>query len=105
MKVVRYRSLYILCVLCSHHEGKRVMYRITEYKPLLDSSNMMETDWMKIASDLFVSTIAYHNYTYKLWFNIGEEILKGLNKKKNFNQCNHAVNQYSTSSLFNGDCL
>ncbi|XP_022330741.2 L-asparaginase-like [Crassostrea virginica] len=36
-----------------HHEGKRVMYRITEYKPLLDSSNMMETDWMKIASDLF----------------------------------------------------
>ena len=54
------------------------MYRITEYKPLLDSSNMMETDWMKIASDLFVSTIAYHNYTYKLWFNVGEEILSGL---------------------------
>ena len=78
MKVVRYRSLYILCVLCSHHEGKRVMYRITEYKPLLDSSNMMETDWMKIAFDLFVSTIAYHNYTYKLLFNVGEEILSGL---------------------------
>ena len=57
------------------------MYRITEYKPLLDSSNMMETDWMKIASDLFVSTIANHNYTYKLWFNVGEEILRGLNKK------------------------
>lgn len=28
-----------------------------EYKPLLDSSNMMETDWGKIASDLFVRII------------------------------------------------
>nr|XP_034325226.1 L-asparaginase [Crassostrea gigas] len=36
-----------------HQKGKRVMYRIMEYKPLLDSSNMMETDWGKIASDLF----------------------------------------------------
>ena len=31
------------------------MYRIMEYKPLLDSSNMMMTDWGKIASDLYVS--------------------------------------------------
>lgn len=36
-----------------HQKGKRIMYRIMEYKPLLDSSNMMETDWGKIASDLF----------------------------------------------------
>lgn len=42
---------------CSHQKGKRVMYRVMEYKPLLDSSNMMETDWGKIASDLFVSLL------------------------------------------------
>ncbi|XP_022330735.1 L-asparaginase-like isoform X2 [Crassostrea virginica] len=37
----------------SHQKGRRVMYRIMEYKPLLDSSNMMMTDWGKIASDLY----------------------------------------------------
>uniref|UniRef100_A0A8W8I7Y9 asparaginase n=1 Tax=Magallana gigas TaxID=29159 RepID=A0A8W8I7Y9_MAGGI len=36
-----------------HQNGRRVMYKIMEYKPLLDSSNMMENDWGKIASDLF----------------------------------------------------
>lgn len=31
------------------------MYKIMEYKLLLDLSNMMENDWGKIVFDLFVS--------------------------------------------------
>ncbi|XP_052699025.1 L-asparaginase-like isoform X2 [Crassostrea angulata] len=40
-------------VRSSHQKGRRVMYKIMEYKPLLDSSNMMMTDWGHIATDLF----------------------------------------------------
>nr|XP_034325228.1 L-asparaginase isoform X1 [Crassostrea gigas] len=36
-----------------HQKGRRVMYRILEYKPLLNSSDIMMTDWGKIASELF----------------------------------------------------
>ncbi|XP_033733849.1 L-asparaginase-like [Pecten maximus] len=32
--------------------GKRVVYRIKEYSPLLDSSNMSMDDWSKIANDI-----------------------------------------------------
>ncbi|XP_061173483.1 L-asparaginase-like isoform X2 [Saccostrea echinata] len=39
-------------LIMPHQRGRRVMYRILEYKPLLDSSNMMMTDWGKIASDI-----------------------------------------------------
>jgi lysophospholipase len=32
--------------------GKRILYSILEYTPLLDSSNMTMSDWVKIASDV-----------------------------------------------------
>lgn len=40
-----------------HVEGehRRILYTITEYEPLLDSSNMTFQDWMKIAQDIKVS--------------------------------------------------
>lgn len=39
-----------------HVEGerRRIIYTITEYEPLLDSSNMTFTDWVKIAEDIQV---------------------------------------------------
>ncbi|XP_070508954.1 L-asparaginase isoform X1 [Chironomus tepperi] len=33
-------------------EHRRIVYTVTEYEPLLDSSNMSFTDWMKIAQDI-----------------------------------------------------
>lgn len=33
-------------------ENRRVIYSITEYDPLLDSSNMSITDWIRIAEDI-----------------------------------------------------
>lgn len=36
-------------------ESRRVVYTITEYDPLLDSSNMTITDWIHIAEDIKVS--------------------------------------------------
>lgn len=36
-------------------EHRRIIYTITEYEPLLDSSNMTFTDWEKIAQDIKVS--------------------------------------------------
>jgi len=40
-----------------HVEGepRRIIYTITEYEPLLDSSNMTFHDWVKIAQDIKVS--------------------------------------------------
>lgn len=35
-------------------ELRRIIYTITEYDPLLDSSNMTFSDWMKIAQDIQV---------------------------------------------------
>lgn len=35
-------------------ENRRVVYTITEYDPLLDSSNMTITDWVRIADDIKV---------------------------------------------------
>lgn len=39
-----------------HVEGehRRIIYTITEYEPLLDSSNMTFQDWVKIAEDIKV---------------------------------------------------
>lgn len=34
---------------------QRVVYSITEYEPLLDSSNMTMADWSHIAEDIYVS--------------------------------------------------
>lgn len=36
-------------------ETRRVVYTITEYDPLLDSSNMGINDWKRIAEDIKVS--------------------------------------------------
>ena len=36
-------------------EGKRVIYFVYEYEPLLDSSNMTMTDYARIACDIQVS--------------------------------------------------
>lgn len=38
-------------------EQNRVLYQITEYNPLLDSSNMTMHDWARIARDIHVSSI------------------------------------------------
>jgi 60kDa lysophospholipase len=35
-------------------EHRRIIYTITEYEPLLDSSNMTFQDWVKIAQDIKV---------------------------------------------------
>lgn len=35
-------------------EHRRIIYTITEYEPLLDSSNMTFHDWVKIAQDIQV---------------------------------------------------
>lgn len=35
-------------------ELRRIIYTITEYEPLLDSSNMTFSDWVKIAQDIQV---------------------------------------------------
>lgn len=37
-------------------EQRRVIYQITEYTPLLDSSNMSISDWIRIAKDIYVSS-------------------------------------------------
>lgn len=36
-------------------EHRRIVYTISEYEPLLDSSNMAFKDWVKIAQDIKVS--------------------------------------------------
>lgn len=36
-------------------ESRRVIYQVTEYSPLLDSSNMTMDDWARIAKDIYVS--------------------------------------------------
>ncbi|TPX67877.1 hypothetical protein SpCBS45565_g03482 [Spizellomyces sp. 'palustris'] len=39
--------------------GKRIRYSILEYDPLLDSSNMTMTDWVKIATDIEVNYMLF----------------------------------------------
>lgn len=36
-------------------EQRRIVYTITEYEPLLDSTNMTFQDWAKIAEDIQVT--------------------------------------------------
>lgn len=45
-------DLSTVCVLPLSKENLRVVYRIKEYNPLLDSSNMTPADWEKIAKDI-----------------------------------------------------
>lgn len=44
-----------------HVEGehRRIIYTISEYDPLLDSSNMTFQDWVKIAQDIKVKVISF----------------------------------------------
>lgn len=46
-------------------EPRRIIYTVTEYEPLLDSSNMTFVDWTKIAQDikveLFSNLLSYHD--------------------------------------------
>ncbi|KAI9098203.1 asparaginase-domain-containing protein [Phlyctochytrium arcticum] len=39
--------------------GKRIRYSILEYDPLMDSSNMTMTDWVKIATDIEVNYMLF----------------------------------------------
>ena len=43
------------------------MYSIIEYEPLLDSSNMNMTDWVRIATDIHVLT--------NFWYMVGGYLL------------------------------
>lgn len=36
------------------NQNRRIIYRIHEYQPLLDSSNMTVDDWIRIAKDIEV---------------------------------------------------
>ena len=38
-------------------ENRRIVYTISEYEPLLDSSNMTFSDWVRIAEDIRVRMI------------------------------------------------
>lgn len=38
-------------------ELRRIVYTISEYEPLLDSSNMAFKDWVKIAQDVKVDNV------------------------------------------------
>lgn len=41
------------------NEPRRVIYTISEYDPLLDSSNMTINDWVRIAEDIRVRIIFF----------------------------------------------
>lgn len=40
-------------------ENRRVIYTVTEYDPLLDSSNMTNMEWVRIAEDIQVKYTIY----------------------------------------------
>jgi 60kDa lysophospholipase len=43
-------------------ENRRIVYTITEYEPLLDSSNMSINDWVRIAEDIQQSYEFYDGF-------------------------------------------
>lgn len=47
-------------------ESNRVIYEISEYTPLLDSSNMTMSDWARIANDIHVSMTRREGMTQQL---------------------------------------
>jgi lysophospholipase len=49
---VHHRFLYPWLVTPKSVYDKRIFYRILEYAPLLDSSNMTMEDWVKLATDI-----------------------------------------------------
>lgn len=44
-----------MCVVSNVDGMERIVYTVTEYDPILDSSNMTMDDWSIIASDILVS--------------------------------------------------
>ena len=49
-------------------ESNRVIYQISEYQPLLDSSNMTMHDWARIANDIQVSYFINNTFSFKTIF-------------------------------------
>ncbi|CAC5396772.1 ASPG [Mytilus coruscus] len=54
---VEYAEKYLMSDVADYlampySKGKRILYKIIEYDPLLDSSNMNMTDWFRIATDI-----------------------------------------------------
>lgn len=42
-------------------QRRRIIYTLTEYEPLLDSSNMTITEWVRIAEDIKVGCVTSHD--------------------------------------------
>lgn len=60
LKLSKYhRSMYPWLIAPNSIYDKRIFYRILEYTPLLDSSNMTMNDWVKLATDI---ETFYNNY-------------------------------------------
>lgn len=65
-------------------ESNRVIYQITEYIPLLDSSNMTMHDWARIATDIYVSKYTNTSDVKKKHFYISIEFLSSFSNRMNF---------------------
>lgn len=59
------RSSTMAPLVLPHVEGehRRILYTITEYEPLLDSSNMTFHDWVKIAQDIQVNKFGFPSFS------------------------------------------
>ena len=53
------RSSKMAPLVLPHVDGehRRIVYTITEYEPLLDSTNMTFQEWVKIAEDIQVKLV------------------------------------------------
>jgi len=47
------------CLYRLSKDGRRILYRILEYDPLLDSSNMTYDDYVHLATDIYVCRERY----------------------------------------------
>lgn len=52
-------------------ESRRIIYKIIEYDPLLDSSDMSIKEWVQIASDIKVSK---HNFCFFFFWKLSESM-------------------------------
>lgn len=61
MEEIRKRDALLLPTIAEDGIGKRknlrIVYKIVEYDPLLDSSDMSFKDWIKIANDIQVNIL------------------------------------------------
>ena len=60
-------NIWIFTYNFRSYKGKRILYSIIEYEPLLDSSNMSMPDWVRIATDIQVLT--------NFWYMVGCPLL------------------------------